>query len=158
MKTALEAAVGAPGHGLLRWNKLSRLAESARRGYPCGPADRLVGPASVILTNWRKSMPIWLWVTGLASDSYNDWIEVQGCDFRPPDSVDLTLPLNNLSVRIEYKIARGDGPSHCCLFWEPQTEYHLRESVFTSYRRRSEESVEVRINFTQLVEIYSGSP
>jgi hypothetical protein len=103
-------------------------------------------------------MSLWLWVTGLASDSYNDWIEVWGVDFRPPNSVNLTLPVCSLSVRIGWKVARGEGPSPCSLFFEPQTEYHLRESIFTYYNQNREKSVDVTINFTELVTIYEGSP
>jgi hypothetical protein len=101
---------------------------------------------------------MWLWISGLAKDDYNDWIETIGNDWHFPHGATFFVKPGNFRAAILRRLIAGQT-GEVVLFRGPQTEYHFLDSIIVhASTDRDDEILNLGINFTKVTTSYSGSP
>jgi hypothetical protein len=99
---------------------------------------------------------MWLWISGISKDEYNDWIQVLSSRMSTHQQVTFSLAPSKFTNPIINRVVSGRS-GNVFLFIEPQTEFNFVDAVFMSTHWNGD-TLNVGINFSKRVVSYSGAP
>ena len=93
---------------------------------------------------------MWLWISGLARDEYNDWIELVYFSFVSQHQIRFVVRPGKFRAAIMRRVVWGES-GEVVMFIDPHTEYHFADSVifFARTNGDDDDALDMTINFTK---------